>query len=256
MHNAAYCVIAAIEHVKDAMQAIGAEWQLVVIDDNSDQAELDRVYTYLCRNRGFQTSAIIKGDTLWPTPAPNLGRALNYCLNLVGTDADYYLNLESDIYLQPDCLHNLIVAMQETGAPMACPAQLAFNQPGFYDFIFWGGGIISATQLSTVPQLQPLMFQQRPKWCNLGCLLVRGDVARNRQIRVDEQFELFCVDQDYTSTVAQVYGRPVYEPRAIVTHVGRQSTREGQPGGHTADDAVRRINQKWAAYLAGGLFGG
>lgn len=259
MHNAATCVIEALIHAAAALDAVGADWGIQIVDDNSDPAELQRVRDYLFNDPTTDpllagNVTISRGDLLWPSsPAPNLGKILNHCLTQVPPEADYYLNIESDVYLGTDTLRLLMEAMNETGAPMACPSQR--TPTGDFDFIFWGAGIVTGDQLSTVHQLQPLMFRQRPKWCNLGCLLVRGDVARSTFAKVDEQFTLFCVDQDYTSTVAQMFGRPVYEPKAIVTHVGRQSTREGQPGGHTADDAVRRVDQKWAAYLAGGLFG-
>jgi len=261
MHNAADCVIKTLEHAAAALQAVGAYWCIQIVDDNSDPAELQKVRDYLFNNPNVDrllagNVSIAQAALLWPgSPAPNLGRALNWCLKRVGPEIDYYLNIESDVYLQHDAVWNLIQAMEETGAPMACPRQLAYEHPGCYDFIFWVAGIISAEALEANPGFAPLRSQSRPKWCNLGCLMVRGNVARSTFARVDEQFTLFCVDQDYTSTVAQMFGRPVYEPKAIVTHVGRQSTREGQPGGHTAHDAVLRINAKWSEYLSGGLFG-
>jgi hypothetical protein len=256
MHNAGACVVEAIKRIDSEMNLNAAIYKLLLINDWSTPEEMQKVRDFLMDNPRFQQ--IVKmghSVELFPgSPSPNLGKILNYCLDQMPEDYDYYLNLESDVYLQHGCLWHLMEAMRTTGAPMACPIQATPDGIG-YDFIFWGAGIIEGHVFRESQQFRVLQSQQRPKWCNLGCLLVRGDVARDFRVRVDEQFNLFCVDQDYTSTVAQAYGRPVYEPKARVVHVGRQSTREGQPGGHRADDAVRRIDQKWAGYIQGGLFG-
>lgn len=246
MHNSAATVIETVFRAVASCEMLGIDYWILVVDDWSNPNAVAQVRQYIETNP--KISLVRVADQFPETQVnPNLGLIVNACLDQVASDTDYYLNLESDVFLEPTTLKELLCGLDAVpDAPCVCPRQVTLG--GQHDFIFWGSGIM--------PEL-PEMLQkmQRPKWCNLGCLLIRGDVARNRKARVDSSlFNLFCVDGDLTCTIAQLYGRPLYWPGAVVTHVGRQSTREGQIGGHTAHGAVARFDAKWTHYLAGGLF--
>lgn len=251
VHNAADCAIEAIRRAKLSLNAAGADWQMLIVDDWSRPEEHEKLRAAV---EGNTRISLGTSQALGFGPNPNLGRILNYALDSMPEDCGWFWHIESDVMAHEDTLGKLLEGLcRVPDAPLAVPMQ--FSPDGRADFIFWGAGIVTKEQLSTVRQLQPLMFPQRPRWTNLGCVLLRGNVARDSRCRGDEQFQLFCTDGDWSATVAQHHGRPLYWPEAVVTHLGRQSTREGQPDGYTAHDAVRRFDTKWAGYLAGGLFG-
>lgn len=256
MYNGALRVCRVIESIQVAVQnlseflEISVNAKYMVVDDHSSVGELQILRG--CQESNTADCTIVSLAEEFPHLGsnPNLGFILNFCLSQVALDTDFYLNVESDVFLQPDTLIKLISECNTHSAPLACPTQSDASGENA-DFVFWGMGHIPWAHVPH--ELQTVC---RPRWCNLGCLLVRGDVARDVRMRCDDQqFKLFCVDQDYTSTVAQKYGRPVFVPSARVVHMGRQSTREFEPGGygHLAQSAVARIHAKWGNYAQGSL---
>lgn len=256
MHNAGDCVIEALSSVFSFPSTRnGGEIQFwaLVIDDFSSPDEVQKVRDWIAQSPWSKQISFVSLADQFPdlTSNPNLGLILNACLDQVALDTDYYLNLESDVQLQPSTLYTMLSYMEDMqDIPMTFP--LYFAPDGRIDFVYYGAGMLE-------PNADLGRFNNfcRPKWCNLGCLLIRGDVARDRRCRVEhEKFNLWCVDQDYTCQVAQHYGRPLFLPNARVLHKGRQSTREGEAGGygHLVPQAVAQCDAKWASYLAGGLF--
>jgi GT2 family glycosyltransferase len=250
MHNSAATVIKTLDYALFACDQNGYQHWVFILDDFSAPDQVAQVREHI---DGRSNVMLVSVAEQFPEIErnPNLGLILNACLNQVALDVDYYLNLESDVYINEYTIPKLIESIERTGAPAACPIQFTPGREG-YDFIFWGAGII---ELNRLPDI--FKTEQRPKWCNIGCLLIRGDVARDRRVRSDhEQFKLWCVDQDFVCQMAQLYGRPVYNPEASVVHVGRQSTRENYPDGYgwLVPEAVQRCDTKWADYIRGGLF--
>jgi GT2 family glycosyltransferase len=246
MHGAAASVERALTFASRALDNIDAHYRFTIANDFSPPVEIDRIIAFASTLKA-PVRFIHLADHV-PGPNPNLAVAVSLLLDNVGTDADYYLNLESDVMLQPYTLGALMHGMAEHDLPWAFPMQL--SPDGKSDFVFWAAGLIPQNKLPPI-----LARPGRPKWCNLGCLLMEGWMARDRDVRPDPILKLWAVDTDYTSNLAQTYGRPLYWPDAKVTHEGRQSSKEGTGKyDYLLGPAVRYVDAKWAHYLPGGPF--
>lgn len=246
VHGNPELVLNSLHNAKIACDSIHAAPRFIIANDFSDPADIAQIQKG-AKSKKYNLH-IIDLHNYTPGPNPNLALAVGLLLDSVAPNADLYLNMESDVLLHPATLLRLLIGMEETGCSWAFPMQLTPGGDG--DFVFWGVGTIPYGEIPPI-----LEKTGRPKWCNLGCLLMRGDMARDQSIRPDPVFKLFCVDTDYTAALAQKYTRPLYWPNAKVTHIGRQSSKEGQGiYDHLLAPAVRAVDTKWAHYLPGGPF--
>jgi hypothetical protein len=248
VHNNLPQAIETIGAAVDSCVLAGLDWKVAVTDDKSRVDEQWNEFNAFMKGLGL-AGRIVSRQRFCTNP--NLGRILNRHLTLAHEDGfDYYLNVESDVFCRPGTVNSLLAAMRVHEAPVATCLQLT---PGHrLDLHYYGKGIIDQDD----PQAQFWYQNLRPKWCNLGCLLVGRDVIVDRRCRVDEKFVLWCVDGDFTAQVAQHHGRPLLTCETRVVHHGNKSTLEGSAGtyNHLIKPAVEYFDSKWADYLAGGLF--
>jgi GT2 family glycosyltransferase len=247
MHGASDSVLKALKCAKEAATLLGADVRVIIADDFSPPGEVTQVKRGAITGLGLDLDVIHLSDLI-EGPNPNLARGVAELLRAVRWDADYYLNLESDVMLHVQTLQKLVHAIERSQIPWAFPLQL--TPEGDADFIFWNGGIVPRDSLP--PHLSE---PGRPKWCSLSCLLMTGVMARDKTIRPDPFFKLWCADTDYTCALAQKYGRPLYYPLATVTHHGHQSSQQGQGKyDYLIPTACKVVDAKWIHYLPGGPF--
>ncbi len=241
VHNAVDHTLRAIDRVIWACQANCYLFDLNVIDDNSTREVNQRL---LERLRLERSAKLMTTQALTENPAPNLGFNVNRLLDEVKPEADYYLNLETDVFINPGTLKRLIERMEQNdGLCATFPKQLTADQQQF-DFHFCQGGYPALDKLPEKWE-QDCFFP----WTHFGCLLVRGSDARNKDIRVDERFKLFCSDQDYTLRLRQMTGRNIlYVASAHVMHVGHASSLEGEAP-NPQPDCFKLINAKWDDFM-------
>jgi GT2 family glycosyltransferase len=233
VHEALIHTLRAIDKVLIAARDFEVEFY--IIDDHSSpatvevlQEECERIHATLLPPA--------------PTPAPNLGYNVNRLLDSVSPEADYYLNLETDVFVRADTLHILVEKLNSRNDISAVfPLQVKLTPEGmFFDFHFCLKGY-----LRELPH--ELIYDCIFPWTHFGCLLVRGSDARNSEIRVDEDFKLFCADQDYTMRLQQVTGGKVlYTPDTSVIHIGHASSREDEVA-NPDPECFARIDRKWGS---------
>jgi GT2 family glycosyltransferase len=238
VHNAVDCALRAIDRVLWAAQTNGYEVELIVIDDNSTFETHERLKERLrLLDSPYQ---LLKTQDFTDHPAPNLGFNVNRLLDHIDLEADYYLNLETDVFVSPETLRLMVERMDTDESICATfPAQLRADRQS-YDFFFCERGY---PKLNELPE--DLQRDRDFDWTHFGCLLVRGKDARDRHIRVDESFILFCADQDYTSRLKEVTtGRIVYVASAYAIHIGHVSSMEGQKP-NPDPECFERVDAKW-----------
>jgi glycosyltransferase involved in cell wall biosynthesis len=241
VHNAIECALRAIDCVLNACKANCWDYELHVIDDNSSPENNTRLRERLCLvdQHGFVTT-----QSLTSTPAPNLAFNVNWLLDNVAEDADYYLNLETDVFVSAETLELLRLRLEENpDVCMTFPKQLTLNgERADFHFCQRGYPLVGAMD-------DDLLTDRYFKWTHMGCTMVRGDHARNREIRVDERFKLFCADQDYSLRLRQVTsGHISYVASAQVLHAGHASSREGLTS-NADPECFARVDSKWCEML-------
>lgn len=183
---------------------------------------------------------------------PNLGEALNWHISHIG-DADYYLNLETDVFLEPPTIR--VLAQNIGDSPAAGPLQVTWvpQGPKVADFRYYGAGFIPLDELAKYG----VDKKRFVKWSNIGCLLIKGAVVRDPDIySKSDIFKLWCVDTDFGARITRKYGPMVFCPDAKVEHVGQQSTKESTDGpyNHLLADAVKSVHAEHGVYLRGDVF--
>lgn len=242
VHNAMECTLRAIDRVLEACRANGWVYELHVIDDNSDPESNTRLRERLCLVDGYYT--LDTTQSLTPNPAPNLAFNVNWLLDQVADDADYYLNLETDVFVNAGALHTLMTKLRDNvEVCMTFPKQITLDRQRA-DFYFCQRGYLPVGSLP-----EDLSNDRYFSWTHMGCTLVRGEHARNREIRVDERFKLFCSDQDYSLRLRQVTGGHIlYVASAHVMHAGHASSQEGMLP-NPDPECFARVDSKWCDML-------
>lgn len=177
---------------------------------------------------------------------PNLGVGVNYLLDLVGDRHSHYLNLESDVeFYDHNALDALVRCLDET--PSACAAHALYINAERTN-VFYGGESMDLRH----PPLDDIPEDMRRRrfvvWSHLSCLLVRGDVARDKRIRVDQDtFRLWYVDFDYCGSLEYHTGKRVmFEPDAWAVHYAHKSSgHRDWPGIDTFEQARQKVQAKW-----------
>lgn len=196
-NNKPECVIKSARHILNNCLSIGADAQLLLINDYSTPETIHQI-------KYAMPSVKIVDIYSEHGTNPNLGRAVNIALNMVRPDDDYYWNVESDVYPQPGCLEALIDGLTKNTDICAVRAE--------------GGGT-------------PAIPEKR-RWWHMTCLLVRGEHARDPRIRIDETFRLWYADQDYGCTMNNVTGQlSLTITDAHMIHDGGASVNQA-PAGH------------------------
>lgn len=233
VHNAVESYRQCAKSLKLALD--GFDFTYTVYDDHSS-SNLSPAIKSIAESVG---GTYIHTDDVFDTPNPNLSKILNHALDSMPKDADYFLFVESDVFLQEDCIHKLVKA--HGGNPKwgaVTPTFLGENElvlhtiPGCPHY---GRSLDFVPKGARVPMA----------WSHLGCILVRPDVARHPDVRADEQFNLWWVDHDYALSIRQTGNEVVWVSEAVAVHRGSQSS--SQPGTWNDKQAETRkvLTEKW-----------
>jgi len=240
VYNAALSAVVAAYQIMDNVFCCNAEWQLLLIDDRSD-AEERYILERLALLPGIR---IIHTQDFIDTPNPNLGWSVNWALNQVTPEDDYFLHVESDVYLEPFCLQELIAGIGDTAMAIphyfsVCKRLATHSYPG----------CPANVPINSMPKDSQI---QKVRWGHLGCMLLKGAVARDPSIRIDaETFRLWYADLDLCGSLASKGHRITLVPKAHVRHRGNVSSHAAPGGGNvwpgvlTAEEARERVNAKW-----------
>jgi len=243
VHNAVDCTLRTLDKLIWACKQNGWDIELHVIDDNSSNETHERLVERLRLIEDFPWE-LVTTQSFTDSPAPNLAFNVNWLLSNVSADADYYLNLETDVFVNPKVLEIMVQRIRDTpDVCMVFPKQVTLNRE-YADFHFCQRGYIPVGEMP-----DDLTVDRYFNWTHFGCILVRGEDARNPGIRVDERFKLFCADQDYSLRLRQVTKQHIlYTPAGHVIHVGHASSMEGSKP-NPDPDCFDRINGKWHNFM-------
>lgn len=239
VHNAALHAVTAAYQIIDNLFCVEAEWQLILIDDNSETVDKE----ILCELESVEPGIhLYHTEDFISTPSPNLGWNINLGMDQVTPEDDYLLIVESDVYLEPFCLRNLIQAGKEVAIPQffsRCKRLSTHSYPG----------CPANVPIDELPQT--ILTQQTVKWGHLGCMLLKGDIARDTTIRIEaDKFRLWYADFDLCGQI-KAHGHEItYVPSAHVRHRGNVSSHSGPqgpiwPGVMSPDEARGYVYRKW-----------
>ncbi len=243
VHDAIEYTLRTIDRLLWACNENGWEIELQIISDNSSIETFDRLMERL-RLIGDIRWMLITTQSLIDSPAPNLGFNVNWLLNQVSENADFYLNLETDVFVNPRVLDIMVSKLRDNpDLCMVFPKQITVDRQ-YADFHFCQRGYIPVGELP-----DDLAVDRFFNWTHFGCIMVRGEDARNPEIRVDERFKLFCADQDYSLRLRQVTGKHIlYTPEGHVIHIGHASSGEGSKP-NSDPECFARISERWDEFM-------
>ena len=146
----------------------------------------------------------------------------------LGNGADFVLVLNNDTVIDPDCIGVLVRASTETGASVAAPQILYFNEP---DRVWYGGGVFSTMRAMGLHlrENEPLdaSHQRIPITFACGCcFIIRSDVLRTLG-GFDPSYFAYVEDAELSLRLARAGQAMIYDPAARVLHRinrGAQST--------------------------------
>jgi GT2 family glycosyltransferase len=133
--------------------------------------------------------------------------------------AEYVLVLNDDTVVEPDCVELLVAAAEETGAAVAAPQILYFDEPSI---VWYGGGVFSRPRalgihLGEDEPIGPTNDRREISFVCGCCFLIRDSVLR-RVGGFDESFFAYAEDVELSLRLANAGHRMVYEPRARLLH--------------------------------------
>jgi glycosyltransferase involved in cell wall biosynthesis len=239
VHNAALSAVVAAYSILDNLFCCNAEWQLIIIDDNSD-FESRRILETLAKEPGVR---LFHTQNFIDKPSPNLGWNVNFALDKTTPEDDFFFHAESDIYLEPFCLRELInnIGDYAVATPQyfsVCKRLSTHSYPGC---------------TPNIPIEQECSQSQTVAWAHLGCMLIKGDVARDKTIRIEsDKFKLWYADFDYCGALKSKGYEIFYVPTAHARHRGNVSSHMA-PGGVwpdalTPEEARAYVNSKWGNF--------
>jgi glycosyltransferase involved in cell wall biosynthesis len=233
VHNHPESVLQCFKAVAEACEFADLHYRIVVVDDNSTPETVD----YLIK----QGIGLLHVPN---TPAPNLGVAMNMAIaKCTDYAATYYFNVESDVYVEEDCLFHLIEAFHNhDDLGMVCPiftdetkTAIRHAYPGHMGMALCGQHPDQVNQDVFVP------------WHHAGANLVLGYIARDPRCRVDESFKLWCCDFDWCWCVEDVFQKKLlvaHKARAV--HVGNLSSGTvDRDSFESESEANIRVRNKW-----------
>jgi len=177
-------------------------------------------------------------DNILFTKAVNEGLA-KYCFS--GAH-EYVLVLNHDANMKPDCLSELVQAMNiRPSAGIGCPVQIgADGQPTWFGSLqaFPGGAHATGS-------LDPLPKPFETFWANGACMLLRTAMVREIGL-LDANMRFICSDSDYSFTARSRGWDVLVVPSAQVEHSLGGSGQITQPWLESVKlQDTRHFAQKW-----------
>ena len=190
IHNAIDVAEKTIQLAANACIANNYDFQIIVVDDNSDQNTKNILSRLISYNKNIH---IYHTEDYISNPSPNLAWNDNFILNNVRDDDDYCLILESDVWIINSTIPCLIEGFNtHDNISAVLSAQLNPDRKT----VNWANGVwYENTDIKDIPK--ELIIDDYRTNIPIGCALLRGEIARNPKIRIDETFTLWSCDDDF-----------------------------------------------------------
>ena len=204
--------------------------RVVVVDNGSTDASVE-----VAQRLGAEVIAM----------GANRGFAAAVNRGIAETEEPFIAIVNNDARLAPDWLARLMQAMEETGAHLATGKILREREPavldGTYDLLCRGGTAWRAgagTPDATFPQAR-----RRVGFVSLTAALIRRE-AFERAGTLDEDFESYLEDVEFSLRCARLGMAGVYEPAAVAWHRGSATLGAWHP------ESTRRIARNQVMLVA------
>lgn len=233
IHNALNVLKESIPALIHCLDYHYIDYQFIIIDDNSDNETKE----YL-KSLNYDNVKLYHTEDFISDVNPNLGWNVNFLLDHVREDDDYYLNIESDIIINEDTVPLLIGGLQKHQEAIAAHPILykerKQNHFPIYDFDRL------SDSYSNIPIKYPPTF---------GCLLIRGEIARDKKLRADKNFRLWYADVDYNRFLMLKTNRPIllahYSHALHYLHSSSKGYLHQFPGVLGIGRTLMYLNIKW-----------
>lgn len=192
IHNALHVIKKSIPALIHCLNYHGINFQLIIIDDNSDSETKE----YLRSLNGDNVKVFHTEDFI-SEANPNLSWNVNFLLDQVREDDDYYLNLESDVIVNEDTVPLLIGGLQGFKNAIAAHPILATEKK---DINYPVSPFDPSVTHTYIYMREPPTF---------SCLLIRGEIARDRELRADINIKLWYADVDFNRHLIFKTDRPM-----------------------------------------------
>jgi len=191
--------------------------QVIVVDNASSDTSVDMV------RRGFPGVALIENSR-------NVGFARANNQGIVRSQGRYVLLLNSDTFVQPGAVTDLVQFMDQHQDAGVCGPRLVRPDGRPQEFSFGGDptlGYLLRRALSSLLWRRPLHDWstdqvQEVDWVSGACLLARRE-AIDQVGLLDENYFMYFEDNDWCLRMRGGGWKVYYNPRVSVTHVGGQS---------------------------------
>jgi hypothetical protein len=234
--NAIDCCERSINCIITSMKINNYDFNFNIIDDNSNEETKDRL-SEICKTHDIN---LYHTEDYITSVNPNLAWNVNFLLNKVNPEDDYYLNLESDVYVEQDTIPKLIQGIKGRENKICAVHPMLYHEG--INAINWAGG-------GFMPPIQPdFLKSQYVQLTPFSCLLVLGEYARNPQIRVDERLRLWYCDYDFSMQIQKITGKKIWYTclsKAIHLCNGSSKGIANWEGVLTYNEAGILFAQKW-----------
>lgn len=229
-------------------QAISRGWQLVVVDNGSDDGTIAVVAEQ------YPAVEYLRAER-------NLGYAGGNNLGLRRSTGQAVLLLNSDVLASPDVLERLahaLLARPDVGA-ISAGLRTAQDLPQAYAYgaeprpsYLLSRGLRTFLRLGA-PHRWDVTEPISVEWVSGACLCVRREVLEQVGL-LDERFFLYFEDTDWCLRMRKAGWRVIYDPRFPVVHLGGATrTQSGVSGDTYYDSLVAFYAKHYGSAAAAGV---
>lgn len=213
VHNCDYVIKLGLLNNLNILRNSGIDYKMVIIDDNSNMETKELLRKLSDRNMHLH---VYHTEDYISHPNPNLGWNVNFLLDQVEPDDDYYLHLESDVFINEDTIPQLIKTFTNyENTKVAMPIFYFPDNRINWANKWWYNDIQEINKFTIQTWNYPI-----------GCFLIKSDIARNKNIRIDPGIRLWGVDIFFSEIMQKHYPNgSIYNPNASVMHYQSASSK-------------------------------
>lgn len=220
----------------------GEQWLRRCFDSIKEQTILPQIETVFVDNASTDSSVELARQLLAGLPAAcmvlnsdNIGFSAGNNVGAEVASGRYLFFLNSDTWLERDCIEELVKQVRITGADAATPLVLNYNDDSYQDMGFFGFDIFGLPSPSTPCDHTRTIFIAG------GCSFLIERELFFRLGRFDPEFFMYSEDADLSWRVWIAGGKIVAVPKACVHHRGAAAV---NPAGGERPVEFRTSEQK------------
>lgn len=210
------------------------EAHVVVVDNNSGDNSCEFINQHISKENYKSWVTLVSAEL-------NGGFSYGNNIGMKFANADYYLFLNSDAYVLPGAIINLLEAMESDNKVGIVGPKLEWpdgsQQVSCFKNLTPQNGFLSAvktgifTKLFTLFGIKEVAISldqhqiERPEWLSFACVMLRGQMVKEIGL-MDEGYFMYREDNDYCRRATEAGWGLVFAPKSKVVHLNKGASNQ------------------------------